>query len=311
MELIRGLHNIRSRHKGCVLTIGNFDGVHLGHQALLHHLKEESLRQGRPAMVITFEPQPLEVFSPEDAPPRITRLRDKYKFIAQCGIDYLLCVKFNYNFAAMTAEEFIALLLVEKLEINRIIVGDDFRFGCWRAGNIDLLKLYGQQYRFGASSAESVITQQGIRISSTAIRIALQQGELDKAEMMLGRPYSISGRVIHGDAIGRTIGFPTANISLDNQQCPIHGVYAVDVLGYAKQCFYGVANVGMRPTVSGQRRLLEVHLLDFNQNLYTKHLNIVFRRKLRNEQKFDSLEELKKQIDNDVAHARHFLTECL
>ncbi len=306
MELIRGLHNIRSHHKGCVLTIGNFDGVHLGHQALLRRLKEKSLRQGRPAMVIIFEPQPLEVFAPQDAPPRITRFRDKYKFLAQCDIDYLLCVKFDKKFASMTAEEFITLLLVEKLEINCIAVGDDFRFGCCRIGNIDLLKLRGKQYHFEAACADSVMTEYDIRISSTAIRQALQQGELHKAEKMLGRPYSISGRIIHGDAIGRTIGFPTANIALDNQRCPIHGVYAVEVLGNAKQKLYGVANVGIRPTVSGQRRLLEVHLLDFNQNLYGEHLNIIFREKLRDEQRFASLDALKQQIDNDVMCARQF-----
>ncbi|WP_039907306.1 bifunctional riboflavin kinase/FAD synthetase [Candidatus Regiella insecticola] len=230
MELIRGIHNIRAHHYGCVLTIGNFDGVHLGHKALLRQLKHEGQRLKAPVMVMIFEPQPLELFAPEKAPTRLTRLRDKIKYLAQIGVDYLLCVRFTLPFATLTAHEFITQLLVKKLKIKFLTVGDDFHFGSDRLGDIKLLQQAGTEFGFDVVNTGSFCNS-GSRISSTAIRQALQNDDLVLAEDLLGHPYSITGRVIHGDELGRTLGFPTANISLKRLAAPVKGVYAVDVYG--------------------------------------------------------------------------------
>ncbi|CNE71869.1 bifunctional riboflavin kinase/FAD synthetase [Yersinia nurmii] len=305
MELIRGIHNIRARHHGCVLTIGNFDGVHRGHLALLEQLKREGQRLGLPVMVMIFEPQPLELFAAEKAPARLTRLRDKAKYLAQAGVDYLLCVKFEPRFAANTAQTFVAQLLVEKLGVKFLAVGDDFRFGAGRQGDFQLLQQAGAEYGFDVISTDS-FCDGGLRISSTAIRQALHDDDLSLAETLLGHPYSISGRVVHGDELGRTIGFPTANLPLKRLVAPVKGVYAVEVYGLDPEPLPGVANIGTRPTVAGIRQQLEVHLLDVNMDLYGRHIDVVLRAKLRDEQRFASLDALKQQIANDVVTARNF-----
>ncbi|CAM3380503.1 bifunctional: flavokinase; FAD synthetase [Xenorhabdus nematophila ATCC 19061] len=308
MELIRGIHNIRSRHHGCVLTIGNFDGVHRGHQALLKHLKQEGLRLGLPTMVMIFEPQPLEVFVPDKAPARLTRLRDKIKYLAQNGVDYLLCVKFDKYFASNSPEAFISQLLVEKLGVKFLAIGDDFRFGKNRLGDFHYLQQAGNQYNFDVASTDS-FCDSGFRISSTAIRQALQSNDLALAETLLGHPYSISGRVVHGNQLGRTIGFPTANLPLKRLVTPVKGVYAVEVHGLGDNPLPGVANIGNRPTVAGQGQQLEVHLIDAQMDLYGCHINVVLRKKLRDEQRFASLDALKQQIANDVVAARNYLLQ--
>ncbi|MBC3378887.1 bifunctional riboflavin kinase/FAD synthetase [Serratia fonticola] len=305
MQLIRGIHNIRARHRGCVLTIGNFDGVHRGHKALLGQLKQEGRRLGLPVIVMIFEPQPLELFAADKAPARLTRLRDKAKYLAQAGVDYLLCVKFDPRFAAHTAQTFVAELLVEKLGVKFLMVGDDFRFGAGRQGDFPLLELAGQEFGFEVVSTPS-FREGDLRISSTAIRNALRDDDLPLAETLLGHPYSISGRVVHGDELGRTIGFPTANLPLKRLVAPVKGVYAVDVYGLGPEPLPGVANIGTRPTVAGVRQQLEVHLLDVTMDLYGRHLDVVLRAKLRNEQRFASLDALKQQIANDVVTARTF-----
>ncbi|MBE8596621.1 bifunctional riboflavin kinase/FAD synthetase [Xenorhabdus sp. BG5] len=308
MELIRGIHNIRARHHGCVLTIGNFDGVHRGHQALLKHLKQEGQRLGLPTMVMIFEPQPLEVFVADKAPARLTRLRDKIKYLAQNGVDYLLCVKFDKHFAANSPEAFVSQLLVEKLGVKFLAIGDDFRFGKNRRGDFHYLQQAGKQYRFDVASTDS-FCDSGLRISSTAIRQALQSDDLALAEILLGHPYSISGRVVHGKQLGRTIGFPTANLPLKRLVAPVKGVYAVEVHGLGDNPLLGVANIGNRPTVAGQGQQLEVHLIDAQMDLYGRHINVVLRKKLRNEQRFASLDALKQQIANDVVAARDYLLQ--
>ncbi|CNE82410.1 bifunctional riboflavin kinase/FAD synthetase [Yersinia frederiksenii] len=305
MELIRGIHNIRARHHGCVLTIGNFDGVHRGHQALLEQLKREGRRLGLPVMVMIFEPQPLELFAADKAPARLTRLRDKARYLAEAGIDYLLCVKFEPRFAANTAQAFVAQLLVEKLGVKFLTVGDDFRFGAGRQGDFHLLQQAGAEFGFDVISTDS-FCDAGLRISSTAIRQALNDDDLVLAETLLGHPYSISGRVVHGDELGRTMGFPTANLPLKRLVAPVKGVYAVDVYGLGPKPLPGVANIGTRPTVAGIRQQLEVHLLDVTMDLYGRHIDVVLRAKLRNEQRFASLDALKQQIANDVVTARTF-----
>lgn len=305
MQLIRGIHNIQARHHGCVLTIGNFDGVHRGHQAVLEQLQQEGQRLGLPVMVMIFEPQPLEMFATDQAPARLTRLRDKAKYLAQAGVDYLLCVKFDPRFAANTAQAFIAELLVEKLGVKLLIVGDDFRFGAGRQGDFTLLQQAGKEYGFEVVST-STFREGGQRISSTAIRHALDDGALPLAENLLGHPYSISGRVVHGDELGRTIGFPTANLPLKRLVAPVKGVYAVEVYGLGPDPLPGVANIGTRPTLDGVCQQLEVHLLDVTMDLYGRHIDVVLRMKMRNEQRFASLDALKQQIADDVLTARKF-----
>ncbi|MCW7549365.1 bifunctional riboflavin kinase/FAD synthetase [Photorhabdus sp. P32] len=308
MELIRGIRNIRACHRGCVLTIGNFDGVHRGHQALLKHLKHEGQRQELPVMVMTFEPQPLEFFAKGNAPARLTRLRDKAKYLAQCGVDYLLCVKFDRNFAANTPEAFVSRLLVEKLGVKFLAVGDDFRFGQARSGDFAFLQRAGETYGFDVTNSES-FCDNGLRISSTAIRQALQNDDLVLAETLLGHPYSICGRVVHGKRLGSTIGFPTANLPLKRLVAPVQGVYVVEVYGLGDKPLPGVANIGTRPTVSGQGQQLEVHLIDTQMDLYGRYIDVVLRKKLRNEQRFASLDALKQQIANDLVAAREFLKQ--
>ncbi|MDY3695280.1 MAG: bifunctional riboflavin kinase/FAD synthetase [Proteus mirabilis] len=309
MELIRGIQNIRTLHHGCVLTIGNFDGVHRGHQALLKHLKQEASQRGLPTVVMTFEPQPLEFFLPEKAPARLTRLRDKIKYLAECGIDYLLCVKFDKQFAAQTPEEFVSSLLVNKLGVKFLAIGDDFRFGKNREGDFHFLQQAGARYGFEVANTESYCDK-GLRISSTAVREALLNDDLVLAESLLGHPYSVCGRVVHGNELGRTIGFPTANIPMKRLVAPVKGVYAVDVyLSDNQSPLPGVANIGSRPTVQGRGVQLEVHLIDVNMDLYGRRIDVVLRKKLRNEQRFASLDALKQQIADDVATARDFLSQ--
>ncbi|EEQ17230.1 FMN adenylyltransferase [Yersinia intermedia ATCC 29909] len=288
-----------------MLTIGNFDGVHRGHQALLEQLKREGRRLGLPVMVMIFEPQPLELFAADKAPARLTRLRDKARYLAEAGVDYLLCVKFDPRFAANTAQAFVAQLLVDKLGVKFLTVGDDFRFGAERQGDFQLLQQAGAEFGFDVISTDS-FCDGGLRISSTAIRQALFDDDLVLAEALLGHPYSISGRVVHGDELGRTIGFPTANLPLKRLVAPVKGVYAVDVYGLGPEPLPGVANIGTRPTVAGVRQQLEVHLLDVTMDLYGCHIDVVLRAKLRNEQRFASLDALKQQIAHDVVTARTF-----
>lgn len=306
MELIRGIHNIQPHHQGCVLTIGNFDGVHLGHQAVLEQVSLQAKALDLPSMVMTFEPQPLELFAKDKAPARLTRLRDKFVQLNKLDIDRLLCVSFNTYFASLTADEFITDLLVKRLGVKFLVIGDDFCFGRGRKGDFAMLQQAGKRYGFEVVSTQSFCLQQ-LRVSSTAIRNALAQDDLPAAAQMLGRDYSISGRVSHGRKLGRTIGFPTANIPLKRCVSPVSGVYVVQALGLGEQAIGGVANIGQRPTVNGVRQQLEVHLFDFQANLYGKQLEIVLLQKLRDEHKFESFDALKQQIELDAEAARVWL----
>ena len=290
MKLIRGIHNLsQAPQEGCVLTIGNFDGVHRGHRALLQGLQEEGRKRNLPVMVMLFEPQPLELFATDKAPARLTRLREKLRYLAECGVDYVLCVRFDRRFAALTAQNFISDLLVKLLRVKFLAVGDDFRFGAGREGDFLLLQKAGMEYGFDITSTQT-FCEGGVRISSTAVRQALADDNLALAESLLGHPFAISGRVVHGDELGRTIGFPTANVPL----------------GLGEKPLPGVANIGTRPTVAGIRQQLEVHLLDVAMDLYGRHIQVVLRKKIRNEQRFASLDELKAQIARDELTAREF-----
>lgn len=308
MELIRGQHNVRPRHRGCIATIGNFDGVHLGHQAILNQLAEQSRRLTLPRLVITFEPQPQEFFAGPNAPPaRLMRLREKVLALDELGIERALCLEFDHRLAAIPAQTFIEDLLVERLGIRYLVVGDDFRFGHRRAGDFAMLVEAGQRHGFAVSNTRSYRVD-GERVSSTRIREALGQGDLELAARLLGRPYDMCGRVAHGERRGRTIGFPTANIHLHRRVTPVYGVYAVAMSGRTLPTWPGIANVGRRPTVQGDRERLEVHLLDYRGDLYGQHVKVDFLHYLRPEQRFDSLDGLRLQIQRDEQSARAYFS---
>ena len=304
MELIRGIHNLKARHKGCVVTIGNFDGVHLGHLSVLEQLKRSSENLSLPALVMTFEPQPVEVLSPELAPARLIRWREKYHLLKAQSIDRLLCVRFNQAIAGLSAHDFVKDLLVERLGVKHIVIGDDFRFGCKRSGDFALLQQLGLQYGFTVEDTRSCQIE-GIRVSSTAIRQAIANNQFELTEKLLGRPYSVWGTVIHGQKKGRTIGFPTANILLNRKVSPVQGVFVVKA-NVDGQTYTGVANVGFRPTVAGKQNQLEVHLFDFSGDLYQKRIEVEFCNKLRDEKKFESFQALKHQIELDALAAKQY-----
>lgn len=307
MQLIRGLHNLRPEHQGCVTTIGNFDGVHLGHKSVLRHLLEKGREFNLPATVVTFEPQPREFFQPEFAPARLTRFREKLQAIKEAGIDRVVVLEFNRRLASMPAEQFVKDLLVKGLGTRFLSVGDDFRFGRGREGDFHMLQRMGGWFDFEVENMNTYKLDAD-RVSSTRIRDLLSQGDLDTAAQCLGRPYRICGRVVHGDERGRTIGFPTLNVNLHRIMSPLHGVYAVKVLGLEPQPVPGVANIGNRPTVSGDTRyLLETHLFDFNRHVYGEHIHVEFVRKLRDEMKFANFAALHQQILADASQARAIL----
>lgn len=308
MELIRGIHNIKAQHHGCVLTIGNFDGVHLGHQEVLQQVSRQADLLALPSVVMTFEPQPMEFFARDKAPARLTRLRDKFVQLSKLDINRLLCVNFNEYFSSLSAEAFIKELLVDKLGVKFLVVGDDFCFGKGRTGNFAMLKQAGEKYGFEVVSTQSYCLDKR-RVSSTEIRNALAADDFANSATMLGRDYSISGRVSHGRKLGRTIGFPTANIPLKRCVSPVSGVYVVKVLDLDGVTVGGVANIGQRPTVDGIRQQLEVHFFDFKANLYGKQLEVVLLHKLRNEKKFESFDALKNQIELDAEAARVLLLQ--
>ena len=303
MEFIRGLQNLKPVHRGCVATIGNFDGVHTGHQAVIRQTIEKARAMDLPAMVITFEPQPREYFRPETSPPRLTKLREKLNALQDLGVDRVLCLRFNDYLSSLSADDFVKQVLVDGLAIKHLIVGDDFRFGQGRAGDFEFLVEAGRQYGYEVESTASHIIDE-LRVSSTRIRQALMAGNLDMVRLLLGRPYCMCGHVSHGDKRGREIGFPTANIYLHRHQTPVKGVYAVRMLGLGDDPVNGVANIGTRPTVDdGTRILLEVHLFDFDRDIYGAHVDVCFVEKLRDEQRFESFDALKAQIGRDIEKA--------
>jgi len=306
MQLIRGIHNITPQVRGCVLTIGNFDGVHLGHQEVLNGLKAKAKSLKLPSTVMTFEPQPQELFKGNKAPARLSRLRDKLSLLEDYDIERLLCVRFDAKFSAMTARDFIEQLLVKQLGVKFLVVGDDFRFGHQRIGHFEMLKQAGQEFGFEVISTQSLRVSNA-RVSSTLVREHLAKGDITAATKMLGHPFVISGRVRHGQKLGRTIGFPTANIALERKVSPVQGVFAVAVK-LDGATYQGVANIGKRPTVNGTRIQLEIHLFDFQGDIYGKRLDTHVLQLIRTEKKFDSFDLLKEQIKRDVIDAKAFFS---
>lgn len=295
-----------------VLTIGNFDGVHLGHRALLEKLKANASQTGWMPAVLTFEPHPREYFSPETAPTRLSSLREKLELIANENIAFACVCPFNAALAQMEAETFIERLLVEQLRVKHLIVGDDFRYGAHRRGDCTMLTEFGKRHGFSLEAVPGIEVD-GCRVSSSAVRAALAAGRIEEASRFLGRPYLIDGRVIRGRQLGRHLGVPTANIRIKHRRPPLTGVYAVEVSGLADGPHRGVANVGYRPSVEASaagamRAVLEVHLFDFDRDIYGSHLSVRFLRKIRDERKFSGLDSLKAQISHDIESARQYFT---
>ena len=307
MQFFRSLHNIQPFEQGCVLTIGNFDGVHLEHQRVLQKVKDAAASLGLPAVVMVFEPQPKEWFDAKTAPARLSTLAEKIDLLKEQGIDALACMAFNQRFRGLSAEQFVKQVLVDGLNVKALIVGDDFRFGCDRSGDFEYLKQSGQQLGFSVEDTRTV-EQSGERVSSTLVREALSNADLALAQSLLGREYSISGRVAHGQKLARTFGVPTANILLKRNITPLIGVFAVEVVTQQGR-FEGVANIGMRPTVGTLQPILEPHLFGFDGDLYGQRIQVVFKHKLRDEKRFNGLDELKAAILHDIQLAKAYFNE--
>ena len=290
----------------CALTIGNFDGVHRGHQAMLARLKAAALERGLPAAVMTFEPHPREVFTPQQAPARLTSLREKIELFKQHGIERLVLVRFSRRFAQLSPQAFIQQILLDGVQARWVLIGDDFKFGAKRAGDLEVLRQAGQQFGFAVENLGSVLVDDE-RVSSTAVRAALAQGNMAQARRYLGRPYSISGRVVHGDKLGHTLGYPTANVQMKHNKPPLAGIFAVELAGLDGSRLPGVASLGVRPTVkTNGAATLEVHVFDFHERIYGAHVRVDFLHKLRDEEKFPDLPSLIAQIERDVDEAKNY-----
>ena len=308
MELVRGLHNISRRHHGCVLTVGNYDGVHLGHQKMIGALKARATELRSAATVLVFEPSSKEFIDPEGAPPRLTRWREKFLALAAQGVDRLVTLRFDEYMRAMTPECFVDELIVAALGTRHIVVGNDFRYGCNAGGTIDSLRAAGKARGFGVEQIAPFVFD-GVRVSSTVVRERLAESDFAGAKRLLGRPYRMLGRVVHGRELGRALGFPTANLRLMRRRPPVQGVLAVRVFGIAREALTAVASLGTRPTVDGTEMLLEVHVFDFAGELYGREIEVEFVAKLRDEIKFDSLDALTAQMKVDAAQARDLLSK--
>ena len=307
MRITHGFRPLGTPH---AVTIGNFDGLHLGHQAMLARLQDVARTRTLPSCVLSFEPHPREFFTPDQAPARLSSLREKAECLQRMGIDRLHVLRFDRAFSALTAESFIEQVLGRTLQARYVLVGDDFRYGAKRAGDFTLLKKAGVSLGFDAEFLPTVEVA-GERSSSTAVRQALAAGELEHATRLLGRPYSISGRVVHGDKLGRDIGFPTANIQLKHNRPPLQGIFAVELYGLNGELLPGVASLGKRPTVKGADAVpvLEVHLFDFKADIYGRRVRVDFLHKLRDEEKYPDLDTLVAQIRRDVDNAKQFLAK--
>ncbi len=301
-------------HLGCpkhpigplALTIGNFDGVHLGHQAMLHALREAAHTQSLPTGLVTFEPHPKEFFTPDEAPARLVPLREKLELLRAAALDEVVVLRFNRALASLPPDDFVERILVRQLNVRWLLVGDDFRFGARRAGDFQTLRTAGERWGFECFSLSTLLVN-GQRVSSSAVREALAIGDMDRARQFLGRWYAISGRVVPGRQLGRSLGFPTANLRPRQKHLPLSGIFAVSVEGIDPAPLPGVASLGTRPTIEKEGEpLLEVHLLNFDASLYGTRIQVNFLKKLRDEARFDSLDTLTRQMALDVAEARAF-----
>jgi riboflavin kinase/FMN adenylyltransferase len=306
MDLVRGLHNLAPRHRGCVTTIGNYDGVHLGHQHIIAALRERASSLAVPAVVVTFEPTPREYFEGAAAPSRLTRLREKLEALESCGVDRVVVLRFDDRMRGMGADEFVGRLLVDGLGARHVVVGHDFHFARRREGTIETLRAAGAVHGFSVEEVGQFLVD-GERVSSSLVREALNRGDLERATRLLGRPYRMAGRVRLGKRLGRQLGYPTANLALHRKVVPLWGIFAVRASGAGLVDHPAVASLGTRPTVDGTDPLLEVHLFDWDGDLYGRYLDVDFVARLRDEQKFASLDALVAQMHRDAAAARAVL----
>jgi riboflavin kinase/FMN adenylyltransferase len=323
MKVARGFHNLRKAaggpangrlndrrpaDSGCVLTVGNYDGVHLGHQHMIRVVKERAAELGCASTVLVFEPSSKEFIDPAGAPPRLTRWREKYLALAALGVERLVTLRFDDEIRAMSPQCFVEQLLVADLKVRHLVVGDDFRYGAKAQGTIHSLRAAGERHGFGVEQVDAFIVD-GVRVSSTVIRERLEHGDCAGAARLLGRRYRMIGRVAHGERLGRALGFPTANLRLMRHKSPLWGILAVRVHGIDVQPLNGVASLGTRPTVNGVEPLLEVHVFDFQGDLYGRPIEVEFIAKLRDEVKFDSVDLMQVQMKVDAAQARDLLSK--
>ncbi len=306
MKLLQGFQSIAELEQGSVASIGNFDGVHRGHQALLNSLKQKANQLKLPLVIILFEPQPREFFLQQEAPARLSRLREKLLMLKQHGVDYVYCIRFNKSVSEMPAATFAEKYIFLLFNVKYLLVGQDFHFGKGRTGELSLLQSLGQTYDAQVEGYPDFLIDQE-RVSSTKIRYALAHDQLDLAKQLLGRPYSMCGRVIKGYALGRQWGVPTANLPVYRKLLPLQGIYCVQVKRQGKPIQHGVASIGNRPTLDGENKnMLEIHLFDFDESIYGEMLQVFFLHKLRDEVKFPSMQALIDQIHEDVALAKAY-----
>lgn len=303
MELIRGLNALNRERSGCVATVGNFDGVHLGHQSLLEALRQDSFELGMPSVVVLFEPQPQEYFRPKEAPARLMRLAEKLMHLAKHGIDRVLCLRFDAALASLSASDFVERVLVRGIGVRRLIVGDDFRFGRGRSGDYDHLRAAGHRYGFEVMRAPRV-ERDGQRVSSSWVREALAAGALASARQLLGRDYAIYGRIVHGHKRGRSLGYATLNIALRRNRSPLQGIFVARVEGLTPMPLPAVAYIGSRAVLDATRAQLEAHCFDFSEQCYGRHARVALATKLRDDRQFESIEALQQQIALDADAAR-------
>ena len=306
MELVRGLANLRDVHHGSVVTIGNYDGVHLGHQHMLSTVTARARDLGLPATVVTFEPTPREYFEGDAAPARLMRLREKLEALPLYGVERVVVLRFDRRMQAMGADEFVERLLVRGLGARHVVVGHDFHYARRREGNIDTLRAAGARHGYAVEEVGRYLVD-GERVSSSLVREALGRGDLARAGLLLGRPYRMAGRVRRGQQLGRRLGYPTANLALHRKVVPLWGVFAVRVSGAGLVDHPAVVSLGTRPTIAGTEPLLEVHVFDYDGDLYGRYLDVDFVRRLRDERRFESLDALVEQMHRDAAEARELL----
>jgi riboflavin kinase/FMN adenylyltransferase len=306
MDFVRGLHNLRAQHRGCVLTIGAFDGVHRGHQEMIRVVREHALEYGLPATLLSFEPTPREFFAKAVPPPRLTRFRERFDALRMYGVERFVCLRFDTHIREMTAPQFVEGVLMSGLGVRHVVVGHDFKFARNHAGTVATLRELGARCGFAVTEVPP-FEMNGERVSSSLVRQALQAGEMHRAAQLLGRVYRITGKVIEGARLGRQLGFPTANLRLRRRATPVSGIFAVRVSGGGLNAAAAVASLGTRPTVEGKEQLLEAHVFDFDGDLYGRQLHVDFIARLRDEQKFPDVVALTRQMHEDAAQARRLL----
>ena len=302
MKLFRGLYNLTQPLPASAVTIGNFDGVHRGHQLVISQLKKVAAAADLPTVVIIFEPQPIEYFAPDKAPKRLSRFREKIAYLKDQQIDYLLCLRFDQALANLSAEDFVQQILLHRLGTQHLVVGDDFHFGKNRQGNFEFLQANSERFGFVVDETETLMLD-GERVSSTRIRECIQRDDFTRAAELLGRPYSLGGKIAHGQKLGRELGYPTINIKMGDKTLIVKGIFAVSVKGIDNRVLQGVASIGTRPTIDGVDTILEVYILDFDEDVYGRTVEVEFLHKIRDEKKFDSLQELSVNIGHDTEAA--------